>query len=188
MTDMKTALTQAVGKTRLQAVIDEWEQDTNKESKDMSNTSTQFKPTPGVTEQTFNFIVANPGLTVSQITTKMQELGFNGSSVSSLCAQMVKNELVRKDERKKIHPIGKAYKPLTRILTNPKQQKPAGLPALVPVVEAKETASPLFDRPVQSLIDSAPKPWGTEASNVLTRINVVEARILYEELRKIFGG
>ena len=180
MTDMKTALTQAVGKTRLQAVIDEWEQDTNKESKDMSNTSTQFKPTTGVTEKTFDFINANPGLTVSQIAKRMQEQGFNSSSVSSLCAQMVKNKLVRKDEDKKLHAVGKKYKPLTRILTNPKQQKPAGLPALV-----KEKAD---SRPVQSMIDSAPKPWGTEASNVLTRINVVEARILYEELRKIFGG
>ena len=187
MTDMKTALTQAVGKTRLQAVIDEWEQDTKDdgmlngqppvyiESKDM-----KFQTTTGVTEKTFNFINDNPGLTVSQIAKRMQEQGFNSTSVSSLCAQMVKNKLVRKDEDKKLHSLGKKYKPLTRILPRPKQQKPAGLPALV-----KETADP---RPVQSMIDSTPKPWGTEASNVLTRINVVEARILYEELKKIFGG
>jgi hypothetical protein len=107
------------------------------------------------------------------------------SQINVLTTELVevvshKRVLIRKDEDKKLHSLGKKYKPLTRILTRPKQQKPAGLPALV-----KETADP---RPVQAMIDNTPKPWGTEASNVLTRINVVEARILYEELRKIFGG
>ena len=126
----------------------------------------------------------NPGNTRTQVVAALTAQGFKPNSTTSLVAQMIKHGLMRetngavfaaqpeytplKSTRAKLQKAV-VEKPVARIKKEKAQAKP------------KPTFAPPAEAPVQ--INAA---W--DAETLLNNLSIKQARALYDELRKIFGG
>jgi hypothetical protein len=136
-----------------------------------------FKPTNNVSRETFNYIKDNPGLTRSQVGKGMEDKGFKKGSVISLATQFLRQNMVRTTNgglfvmQDNYTPLKapKAKKPSTDVL--PKPQKKV----------AKVTASP-----AQTIYISGANTQS--AQELLASMSIVQARSVYDELKKIFGS
>jgi hypothetical protein len=160
--------------TALRSALNEWETP-DKPPQQEKPVKEYFKTTTNVSRATFDYVKNNPGLTAKLVVNGMQfqNKDYKESSITSLLGQMVRNDMVRKTQHGEYHALVKEYKALkaAKTLANrrPKQTKkqpaPAGIATLV--VETKNVDD----------IDA-----------LLTSLSVKQARALYDELKKIFGG
>lgn len=136
-----------------------------------------FKPTNNVSRETFNCIRDNPGLTRSQIGGLMEKKGFNKASVLSLMTQFIRQGMVRSANHG-LFVTQDSYSPLKA----PKAKKPSKdvLPKPQKSV-AKVTASP-----AQTIYISGVNTQS--AQELLASMSIVQARSVYDELKKIFGS
>lgn len=143
-------------------VLKQWEPTTTAPAADAS--PSLFPVTTNVTRETFECVKKNPGITAPQVVAMLPQQ--KPTSVTSLLAQMVKNGLCRK-QGPGFYALVDEYLPLKRAyakyatVQKPKAKPPAPAPA-------KE----------QRL---------ATASSLLMSLNVVEARLLYDELKKVFN-
>lgn len=136
-----------------------------------------FKPTNNVSRETFNYIKANPGLTRSQVGKNMFALGFNKNSAVSLSTQFLKQGMIRSVNgglfvtQPEYTPVktSKKVKPSKSVL--PKPQKRVAK-ATAP------TASTIYISGVNT----------QSAQELLASMSIVQARQVYDELKKIFGN
>jgi hypothetical protein len=136
-----------------------------------------FKPTNNVSRETFNYIKNHPGLTRSQIGKGMDTKGFKKSSVISLATQFLKQGMIRSANgglfvtQEEYTPVkaSKPKKPSKYVLPKP-QKKVAKVTAPVP--------STLYISSVNT----------QSAKDLLATMSIVQAREVYDELRKIFGN
>ena len=185
MPDIKTALTN---------VLSQWEQDekkqiTQQQEKPMGKQL--FSTTNNVTRETFNYIKNNPNKTTAEVCAELAKRGFKEGSVTSICAQLSKQGQVVKDGyTKRMVAVGTEYQPLksasafktqkpeTRVIKIVKREKPtqnAGLASIAPKEDTTRKAALIF------LNDFDP-------NDVVNKLSVVQARELYDLLKKIFGG
>jgi hypothetical protein len=126
-----------------------------------------------VTRATFDFVLNNPGKTRIEIARRLAEQGFAKGSTSSLLGQFIKQGQIA--ERNGFLFAQQAeYKPLKASL-----RKPAVVAAPAPKAQAEPVAKP----------EPAPQinaAW--DAETLLNNLSIKQARALYDELRKIFGG
>lgn len=170
MPDLKTALTTA---------LTSWEHDDQKiqQEKKMKATPHKFTATNNVTLETFNFVKNNPLRTSGEICDALAVRGFKKSSVGSLLTQFVKQGQMDKTITGKFTTLAPAYTPLkatkkfraegkrkNKIVTKPKSE---GIAALAPQV-------------------TATSQW--DADTIINNIGLKQARALYDELKKLFGG
>jgi hypothetical protein len=186
MPDIKTALTN---------VLNQWEQDekkqiTKQQEKPMGKQL--FRTTNNVTRETFNYIKANPNKTTPEVCEALEKLGFKESSVNSICAQLSKQGQVVKDGyTKRMVAIGNEYQPLKsaskfKALNEPKttlkvvkrREAPqdAGLAAIAPQEKVDTSRSTIV----------LSRNW--TAQGVVNNLSVMQARELYDLLKKLFGG
>ena len=118
--------------------------------------------------QTFEHIKANPGITVKQLLSDLNALGLNPSSVSALISKMTRQKFVSKNGQQ-LHTLIKYYHPLKPQLSKAKT---------VRIV----TKTPTEPEPVKEVTQL------DQIHNLLDNISVNEARALYLELKKMFGG
>lgn len=202
MPDIKTALENA-----LKTTINEWADDdkplnqnqTNLKEKTMPNHNPvvnftkhtdgkiRFTETVGVARAVFEHVLNNPGVTRAQVTANLTPKGYKKGSVQSLVGQYIRAKHFKKDSTGKIFCMLADYKPLPstkaqKKLPLPKPIKPAKTIALVPP-KAKPAgiAALKVDTGVLGVDVFDPKA-------VLNTLSVIQARSLYDELRKIFGG
>lgn len=162
----------------------------------------RFVPTVGVSEAVFNYVRDNPGKSRDEITKALLAKGFKKSSLQSLVGQFLRSDYFIKDANDKIHTAIPAYKPLpstakqiryfkakqmalkkrapktiTLVTKKPKAPKAegAGIAALKVDTVEKATALPL---PVNKF----------EPGALIDSLSVMQARELYDMLKKIFGG
>jgi hypothetical protein len=162
----------------------------------------RFVPTVGVSEAVFNHVRDNPGKSRDEITKALLAKGFKKSSVQSLVGQFLRSDYFIKDAHDKIHTTIPAYKPLpstakqiryfkakqmalkkrapktiTLVTKKPKAPKAegAGIAALKVDTVEKANALPL---PVNKF----------EPGALIDSLSVMQARELYDMLKKIFGG
>jgi hypothetical protein len=197
MPDIKTALNLALEDGRrqfLSQTLNNWEQDeqkqiTQQQEKPMGKQL--FRTTNNVTRETFNYIKNNPNKTTPEVCEALERLGFKESSVNSICAQLSKQGQVVKDGyTKRMVAVGNEYQPLKsasafKALNAPK-------PALK-VVKRRE---PPQDAGLASIAPKEPdtsrstivlnRNW--TAQGVVDKLSVMQARELYDLLKKIFGG
>ena len=198
MPDIKTALNLALENGRrqfLSQTLNNWEQDeqkqiTQQQEKPMGKQL--FRTTNNVTRETFNYIKNNPNKTTPEVCEALEKLGFKESSVNSICAQLSKQGQVVKDgHTKRMVAIGNEYQPLKsaskfKALNEPKpalkvvkrREAPqdAGLAAIAPQEKVDTSRSTIVLN----------RNW--TAHRVVDKLSVMQARELYDLLKKIFGG
>lgn len=217
MPDIKTALEKALSQTaNAWAADDEAHQNIQpKQEKTLTAVPTPEKTdkriTNNVSRTTFHYIRDNPGLTIDQVTNRLVAQGFNANSVSSLCYQMARVRLIVADANGKLTAVVKDYAPIQQ----PRRRKSKATPAKAQV-KPQVNAQPTPDRKQVTIINTRtgevinPKPsagiaalptkpapkveaapqinssW--DAETLLNHLSIKQARALYDELRKIFGG
>ena len=136
-----------------------------------------FKPTNNVSRETFNYIKENPGVTRSVMGAAMEKKGFKKSSTISLATQFIRQGMVRSANHG-LFVTQNEYSPLK----TPKSKKPSNdmLPPPQKKV-AKVTASP-----AQTIYISGVNTQS--AQELLASMSIVQARSVYDELKKIFGN
>lgn len=188
MPDIKTAFEKALSQTQAhiaQPIPAAWDDEGADAAIETITTKTKeatmpkqyFQTTNNVTRATFDYVKNNPGNTRMQIVAALTAQGFKPSSTTSLVAQMIKQGHMRETDGT-VFTAKAEYSPL-KAQRNKAQEQPA--------VKEKEQAKPRppfvppAEAPVQ--INAA---W--DAETLLNNLSIKQARALYDELRKIFGG
>jgi hypothetical protein len=213
MPDLQTALTNAINHQVLSTTINEWEeaeQQTMQAQVEPQAPIMQAQitsiPAPALTgnlsKDIFIYIRENPGCLRSDVKTAFVAAGAVEGSIGSLVSQMVRNKMVSLNEVGNLEAIRVRYKPLasgTRrkemnkklgvARDKPKAAKPQaqGIAALAPeptqdTAKGQEAIDKVLGLPVRE----ARAVY--DALCILRDLNVGEARHLYTELQKLFGG
>jgi hypothetical protein len=170
-------------KTALSTALSSWEQDDQKiqQEKKVRTLPQQFMPTNNVTQETFNYVKNNPNKTSGEVCDALEARGFKRNSVGSLLTQFLKQSQMIRDFKGRFSTTVPNYTPLkstrqfraqgtrtNKIVSKPKSvPKSAGIAALTPQV-------------------TATSQW--DAETIINNIGLKQARALYDELKKLFGG
>jgi hypothetical protein len=172
-------------KSEMSKVLNEWEQDVQqlqKEKQMQRQLPQQFMPTNNVTQETFNYVKNNPNKNSAEVCDALEVKGFKKNSVGSLLTQFVKQGQMLRDHNARLRTVVSTYTPLkstrkfkaegkrtSKIVQIKSKPKSAGIAALQ--VDTKAKIKPLWD-----------------VDTVLDTMSIVQARTLYDALKKIFGG
>lgn len=145
----------------------------------------RFVPTVGVAQAVFDYIQKNSGCARTQAIATLIKQGYKKSSVTSLITQNLRAGTFKLDDEKNVFCVSKEYRPtpsakaLRKKLAKPvkaakpvaptKHKQSAGIAALK--VDSGVLGVKVFD----------PKEF-------LNTLSVMQARSLYDELKKVFGG
>jgi hypothetical protein len=128
----------------------------------------------GVSETFFNIIRDNPGSTRAALVALALKAGIKDSSSSSLVVQFVRRGIVRAQKNGSVSTytaVGNSYTKGYIPKDKPKKAKP--------VAKATPKPTPVPDNPVR-VIGTVPE--------LLNALSIVQARELYDALKKIFGA
>jgi len=171
--------------TALSTALSTWEQDDKRiqQEKQVQNTSPQlFKPTNNVTLETFNYVRDNPNKLSGEIRSAMTARGFNTGSVGSLITQFTKQRQFVRDDNGRYSAIAREYTPLKSTKKFKSEGKRTNK-----IVQIK--SKPKSEGIAALKVDTTPKvkpSW--DVDTVLDTMSIVQARTLYDALKKIFGG
>lgn len=161
-------------KTALEKALNDWEPEPTPET---TPAKPHFKVTNNVTRITFDYVRDNPGKTRKEIALALEAQGYKSGSVTSLLGQMVKQGLFR-ESAELLYATTNEYTPLKS------SKKMKDLAPQRKVITITRRAAPEVEH----------KPLPTTAKfsatipQLLDTLSVVQARELYDALRKIFGG
>lgn len=183
MPDIKTALEQALAKAQPRAQLPaEWDDEGSAAAIETITTKAKestmprqfFTTTNNVTRATFDYIVKHPGKSRKEILKALEAQGFKKGSTSSLIGQFTKQGyIVNRDgfmfaQQTEYKPL-KTSKRKAAVVAAPVKAAPKAKP------EVKPEAAPQINA-----------AW--DAETLLNNLSIKQARALYDELRKIFGG
>jgi hypothetical protein len=171
-------------KSEMSKVLDAWEQDDQQtQEKQVQNTSPQlFKPTNNVSRETFNYIRDNPNKNSGEIRAALTARGFNTGSVGSLITQFTKQGQFARDDNGRYATIVREYTPLKSTKNFRSEGKRTNK-----IVQIKSKSPSAGIAALK--VDTTPKvkpSW--DVDTVLDTMSIVQARTLYDALKKIFGG
>lgn len=132
-----------------------------------------FKTSNNVSRETFNYIKDNPGLRRVQIAHAMADRGFKKSSALALSSQFVRNGMARVVDGG----MFVAQPEYTPIKATPKKAKG------VAKVTAKKVQEAIMETPMPIAVSH-----DTSVKTMLSRMSVLQAREMYDELKKIFAS
>jgi len=218
MPDLQTALTTAIKQQVLSTTINEWEEEEQQtmqaqpqvaimQTQTQINGNSKLTLTGNLSKDIFVYIRDNPGCLRADVRKVFIEAGFKEASIGSLVSQMVRNKMVSINEVGNLEAKRVYYKPLisgakrkemnkklgiARDKPTPKPAKPAkpkaqGIAALAP------EPTPSADKGQEALDKVLAKPVREaravyDALCVLRDLDVGDARYMYTELNKLFGG
>jgi hypothetical protein len=174
--------------TALKSAIDAWEPTpTGQQLKEKLMTKTPFAIQNNVTRVTFDYIKSHPGTTAAAASKDLVKNGFKESSVTALMAQFVRAGLATRDNNHGYRVTVDEYVPMkasakytkkeaVKAKPAPKAREPQndGIAALHPEATSK--------RVVNTIV------FGKPPEEVVKHMNVIQARELYDYLKKLFGG
>jgi hypothetical protein len=180
--------------TALKSAIDAWEPTpTGQQLKEKLMTKTPFAIQNNVTRVTFDYIKLHPGTTAAAASRDLTKHGFKESSVTALMAQFVRAGLATRDNNHGYRVTVDEYTPMKASAKYAKKSSPKpkatandhkrpqatapqndGIAALQPEATSK--------RVVNTIV------FGKSPEEVIKHMNVIQARELYDYLKKIFGG
>lgn len=208
MPDLKTALSEALARQ-----INAWEDhedairnpnQSQPKQEEVMKPQAQPRIMNNVMRSTFDYIKANPGTLRRDIINKLETKGFKGGSVNSVISQLSSTKQIYKgagdglfvgvDEyqpitqvgRKKPHPKAAISKELSdkiktqRKIVVVKRKKSAPVTDGIAALQAGTSVGELLRQKLD------PELWKPET--VVNNLNVIQARQLYDYLKKIFGG
>ncbi len=167
----------------LQKALNDWEPNAPVATPAPAPSKSHFAVTNNVTRITFEYVRDNPGKTRIEINKELEAKGFNAGSVSSLLGQMLKQGMLRENAHllyataNEYTPI-KSSKKLKAMQTNPERKKV--------VLINKRTGEVVSAAPKVEPTPQINSAWDAEV--MLNNLSIKQARALYDELRKIFGG
>ena len=139
-----------------------------------------FTPTNNVTQETFNYVKNNPNKNSGEIRTALVAKGFNAGSIGSLLAQFTKQNRMAKDQDGRYVVCSPNYAPLKaskNFRTEDKRKNKTVAVKPKPRVEGIAALAPQATATTQ---------W--DADTIINNIGLKQARALYDELKKLFGG
>jgi hypothetical protein len=162
-------------KTAMSKVLDEWELDNQQQEKQVQTQQAYFSVTNNVTRATFEYIKANPKSCFREISDALEKQGYKRSSVGSLLTQFIRKGLCTRDSMNNYSVAVPEYVPMKA----PKKIKAAQVIQKAKATRGEGIAA-LSPQPTQRLV------WDVDA--VLNTMSIVQARAMYDALKKIFGG
>lgn len=197
MPDLQTALSTAIKNQVLATTINEWDNEEKQTMQTQINTPPAPTLTGNLSKDIFTYIKENPGCSRATVYKRFSEAGANSNSVGSLITQILRNKLAVSDNLNNLTAVRVHYKPLVSGKKKKQLYQKAGL--------SRTKAAP--KSPAQGIAALAPEPSkGKEALDrvlglpvrearavydalcVLRDLDVGDARHLYAELHKLFGG
>jgi hypothetical protein len=213
MPDLQTALTTAIKSQVLSTTINEWEEEEQQTMQahaepqaPIMQTQSTPRPTPwpvrtgNLSKDIFIYIKDNPGCLRADIRKVFIEVGYKESSIGSLISQMVRTNMVSINDVGNLEAIRVYYKPITGISKKKKlakaiakvkaqaaKPKAQGIAALAPEpTQDTDKGQEAIDKVLALPVREARAVY--DALCILRDLNVGEARHLYTELQKLFGG
>jgi hypothetical protein len=176
MPDLNTALRQA---------LDSWEP-TPTPTPATPTTKPYFSVTNNVTRVTFDYVRDNPGKNRVEVAKALEKQGYKPGSVSSLLGQMVQQGMMRESA----HLLYTTTNEYTPIKSSKIRKAMTAKPQ-----EQQRKKVVLINKRTGEVVGAAPKVEPTpqinsawDAEVMLSNLSIKQARALYDELRKIFGG
>ena len=171
-------------KSEMSKVLEAWEQDDQQTQQEKPVPKNIFQPTNNVSRETFNYIRDNPNKNSKEIRTTLTKQGFNAGSVGSLITQFLKQGQVSKDANGRYNTIVPEYTPLksTKHFRSEGKRKNK-------IVQIKSKTKSQGIAALQ--VDTTPAPavsWVKREVEIINSLSVMQARSLYDALKKIFGG
>jgi len=215
MPDLQTALTTAIKHQVLTTTINEWEEEEKQTMQAATQTQAQapimqtqingnskLTLTGNLSKDIFVYIRDNPGCLRSDVRQTFTASGFNESSIGSLITQMIRSEMVSINEVGNLEAKRVYYKPLVSgakrkemnkklgtARDKPKAAKPKaqGIAALAPEpTQDTDKGREALDRVLAKPVREARAVY--DALCILRDLDVGDARYMYLELHKLFGG
>jgi hypothetical protein len=180
--------------TALKSAIDAWEPTpTGQQLKEKLMTKTPFAIQNNVTRVTFDYIKLHPGTTAAAASRDLTKHGFKESSVTALMAQFVRAGLATRDNNHGYRVTVDEYTPMKASAKYAKKSSPK------PKATANDHKRPLTTTPqndgIAALHPEATSKrvvntivFGKPPEEVVKHMNVLQARELYDYLKKMFGG
>jgi hypothetical protein len=215
MPDLQTALTTAIKHQVLTTTINEWEKEEQQTMQAATqpqaqapimqtqiNGNSKLTLTGNLSKDIFTFIRDNPGCLRADVRKVFMAAGFKESSIGSLITQMVRGKMVSINEVGNLEAIRVYYKPLVSgakrkemnkklgtARDKPKAAKPKaqGIAALAPEpTQDTDKGREALDRVLAKPVREARAVY--DALCLLRDLDVGDARYMYLELHKLFGG
>lgn len=190
---------------QLQALLPAWEQEQQKieETKQLNQNPKAimqqvtkrhlFKPTNNASRETFNAVRDFPNQQPVFYANMLEKKGFKHNTVRALVYQMVRQGQFNTDSLGNLSTKANAYVPIktTRLPKEKavKHKNPAMVKEANAPVQAGIAALPPQDKPApRKVTHSLIVNHNWDAQKELEKLSVVQARALYDALKKIFGG
>lgn len=204
MPDIQTAFRTALSKT-----LQQWDDEVTKQplqpvsittptpsEQQPAMTKKTFTITNNISRVTFEFIKDNPGSTRKELITALEHQGFRPDSVSSLIAQMRRNNMIHSTNDLYYADIPE-YRPIKSLKATKKAEQAQPSSKLGALLKQKLSANN-SDAGIAALhADAVEAPQAKRfvslvrtktPQDVLKDMTVYQARELYVHLREMFGG
>ena len=215
MPDLQTALTTAIKHQVLTTTINEWDEEEQQtmqaqpqvaimQTQTQINGNSKLTLTGNLSKDIFVYIRDNPGCLRADIRKVFIEAGFKEASIGSLVSQMVRNKMVSINEVGNLEAKRVYYKPLIsgakrkemnkklgiardKPASKPAKPKAQGIAALAPEpTPSVDKGQEALDRVLAKPVREARAVY--DALCLLRDLDVGDARYMYTELHKLFGG
>ena len=217
MPDLQTALTTAIKHQVLTTTINEWDEEEQQtmqaqpqaqppimQTQTQINGNSKLTLTGNLSKDIFVYIRDNPGCLRADVRKVFIEAGFKEASIGSLVSQMVRNKMVSINEVGNLEAKRVYYKPLIsgakrkemnkklgiardKPASKPAKPKAQGIAALAPEpTQSADKGQEALDRVLAKPVREARAVY--DALCLLRDLDVGDARYMYTELHKLFGG
>ena len=217
MPDLQTALTTAIKHQVLTTTINEWDKEEQQtmqaqpqaqppimQTQIQINGNSKITLTGNLSKDIFVYIRDNPGCLRADVRKVFIEAGFKEASIGSLVSQMVRNKMVSINEVGNLEAKRVYYKPLIsgakrkemnkklgiardKPASKPAKPKAQGIAALAPEpTPSVDKGQEALDRVLAKPVREARAVY--DALCLLRDLDVGDARYVYTELNKLFGG
>lgn len=212
MPDLQTALTNAIhSKPALNATINDWEKH-EQVIRQPQQEKAEEKPARGeLNQRIFNTVKANPSTyTSNELAEHLNDTyGHNRNSALAAISQFVVAGMMARDEESRLHTLVDAYETLNSAYTkamknSPKAKRARAMAALEKAravraekaakrkkaaerAEKKEAIKTLQGIAALKPVPTPVLPNLPTAESILNNMSIIEARKLYDELKKYFG-
>jgi hypothetical protein len=217
MPDLQTALTTAIKHQVLTTTINEWDKEEQQtmqaqtqpqiqpmQTQTQINGNSKLTLTGNLSKDIFVYIRDNPGCLRADVRKVFMAAGFKEASIGSLVSQMVRNKMVSINEVGNLEAKRVYYKPLIsgakrkemnkklgiardKPASKPAKPKAQGIAALAPEpTQSADKGQEALDRVLAKPVREARAVY--DALCLLRDLDVGDARYVYAELHKLFGG
>ena len=208
MPDLKTALALALARSNeqeaLKDTLDAWEEDeqrirTNQTTQPQQektlanpNPNPNFSITNNVMRVTFNHIRDNKNQDRKSVIAALTQRGFKESSISAVISQLMRSQQVYKHADSTLQAVVKEYVPIkqSKRPKHPPAQISDKLKQQISVMKrkaaTKQGIAALKADSGELELKPVAKTWTPD--DVVNKLNVVQARQLYDYLKNLFGG